>query len=99
VLEVGVDGDRVVVAGHHGDGGTFGDRALPCQGRIDAFHAELDLDGEILQVSAIGGPGRDAARALALAPDGSAFVAGRFELAIEREGAVTTSRGSPTRWS
>jgi hypothetical protein len=73
------DGD-VVVAGYYA--GTLDPEraALPGAGSLDVWVARLaGADGQVLWIHRAGGPGADAARALAVGSAGTAFVAGSFQ--------------------
>ncbi|HEX3481743.1 MAG TPA: hypothetical protein VHT91_42315 [Kofleriaceae bacterium] len=67
-------GDRVVVAGFYAGSIRLGGRALTAGGGDDAFLAELDLAGTVVQAWPVGGEGREEITALAAIPGG--FVAG-----------------------
>ncbi len=67
-------GDHVVVGGFFSGALRLGDRALTAGGGDDAFLAELDASGNVVQAWPVGGEGREEVTALTAIPGG--FVAG-----------------------
>lgn len=77
-LAISHDGTLVVVGGF-ADVATFGARnRLTSAGNTDVFVAKYDNDGSLLWVQQAGGPGADAARSVAIAPDGAVVVTGTY---------------------
>jgi len=67
-------GDHVIVAGFYSGALALGDRSLTAGGGDDAFLAELDASGSVVQAWPVSGDGREEITALAAIPGG--FVAG-----------------------
>lgn len=78
-------GDHVLVAGFYSGTLTLGDRSLTAGGGDDAFLAELDASGSVVQAWPISGDGREEITALAAVPGG--FVAGIAHTAAAMVGA------------
>lgn len=78
-------GDHVVVAGFYSGALRLGDRSLTAAGGDDAFLAELDASGAVVEAWPVGGEGREEVTALAAIPGG--FVAGIAHTADARLGA------------
>jgi hypothetical protein len=57
---------------------TLSDQRLESAGEADAFLARLEPEGQVRWLQRFGGPGDDSADALALGPDGSLLVVGRY---------------------
>jgi len=72
-------GSDLVVAGYFGGTLDPGGAALNGAGALDLFVARLaGADGRVLWIHRGGGPGTDAAQAIAVADDGAILVAGSF---------------------
>jgi hypothetical protein len=67
-------GDHILVAGFYSGSLRLGDRALTAGGGDDAFLAELDASGSVVQAWPASGDGREEITALAAIPGG--FIAG-----------------------
>jgi len=67
-------GDHMLVAGFYSGALRLGARALTAGGGDDAFVAELDASGSVVQAWPVGGDGREEITALAAVPGG--FIAG-----------------------
>ena len=81
---IAATGDHVLVAGFYSGALRLGDRTLTAGGGDDAFLAELDPDGGVVQAWPISGEGREELTALAAIPGG--FVAGLAHTAAARFG-------------
>ncbi|NBR87310.1 MAG: hypothetical protein EBS84_03310 [Proteobacteria bacterium] len=77
-IAVGADG-FVYVCGYFNGDIEFGDLALKNSGFNDIFVARYDANGELDWVRQIGGPGDDAASAIAVDTQGNSYVVGGFE--------------------
>lgn len=77
-IAVGADG-YVYVCGYFNGDIEFGDLALKNAGFNDIFVARYDANGELDWVRQIGGPGDDAASAIAVDAQGNSYVVGGFE--------------------
>jgi len=99
-VDVARDGAVVVVGGFQGevdlDPGAATELAV-ARGVVDAFVLRVAADGTHLWSRTFGGPGLDEARAVAVAHDGSSFVAGVFQGTMDLdpgpEDAERTSQG------
>ncbi|MBI1841954.1 MAG: chitobiase/beta-hexosaminidase C-terminal domain-containing protein [Verrucomicrobia bacterium] len=69
---------NVYAAGHFQDGAKFGDQSLTNRGAVDLFVVKYDPDGNLLWVRGAGGGNVDVAYAIAVDPQGNAYVAGYF---------------------
>lgn len=70
-------GGTVYTVGQIEGAATFGPARLASAGP-DALVASLDKDGQVVWAHALGGPGADEARAVAILPEGDVFVVGSF---------------------
>ena len=77
-IAVGADG-YVYVCGYFSGDITFGDLTLKNSGFNDIFVARYDTNGELDWVRQIGGPGDDAASAIAVDAQGNCYITGGFE--------------------
>jgi hypothetical protein len=94
VMAVAADDDRVVVTGRMHDTVQVGPLAATTHGHMDILFAELGLDGAPRRVAAFGGTATDdRGRGVALAHDGSAWIAGMFWRSLEYDGVIHRSRG------
>ncbi|TMQ07496.1 MAG: hypothetical protein E6J90_43380 [Deltaproteobacteria bacterium] len=88
-------GERVLVAGFYSGAIRLGNLALTAGGGDDAFIAELDASGAVVQAWPVGGDGREEVTALAAVPGG--FIAGVAHTAAARIGdAALPAPADPT---
>lgn len=71
----------------------FDNKVLFSYGKTDAFLAKYSPDGEIIWVQKAGGPDTDAAMAVAVDKEGSAYITGRFERFAAFGTTIITSSG------
>lgn len=95
-LALGHDGTLVAV-GFFADVARFGSsNRLTSAGNTDVFIAKFDTHGNLLWVQQAGGPGADAARSVAIAPDGAVVVTGTYsEAAAFSPDLTLSSSGGP----
>ena len=87
-ITVGADG-YVYVCGYFSGDTTFGDLTLKNAGFNDIFVARYDTSGELDWVRQIGGPGDDAASAIAVDAQGNSYITGGFEDGIRFSRTIT----------
>jgi hypothetical protein len=84
----------VLVTGEFTGSAVFGEETVTTAGDSDAVVASYEaFDGRVSWVKAMGGPGRDAARAAAVHYTGQIAVAGEFSDDLQLGDQVLTSRG------
>ncbi len=71
--------NNVFICGYFKDTATFGTEKYIAEGETDAFIAKYDSTGSLQWARQAGGPGADFAHSVALATDGSVYIAGMFE--------------------
>jgi hypothetical protein len=84
----------IAVAGHFTGRMSVGGTELVSAGGTDAFAATFSPGGEPRWAGRLGGPRDDAATAVAVRPDGSVAVAGRFAGVMTVDTTMLTSAGS-----
>jgi hypothetical protein len=87
------DGGGVAVAGAFAGQLALGRRSLESAGPSDGFLVRLTSRGEVASAVRFGGDGNDAVTAVAIAPDGTPALAGRFSGSILLGGEKLTSAG------
>lgn len=99
VLAVAVDASRNVwVTGYFNGTVSFGGAPLTSAGNADIYIAKYAADGTHLWSKRIGGMDADVPLALALDPNGNAFLSGYFYLSVDFGGGVLTSAGDADVW-
>ena len=76
-------GNSFVTGVFEGKSAAFDAIHLASSGRTDVFVAKLDRDAHVLWAVAIGGPGSDEGRAIALSPAGDLYVTGSFSGTVD----------------
>jgi len=87
------DGSAIITGAFDGMA-TFGAITLTSAGISDAFVAKLDAAGSFVWATSAGGTGTDYGQDVAVLPDGSTLVAGRFDLTATFGSTTLTSGGS-----
>jgi hypothetical protein len=76
-------GDSFVTGAFEGKAAAFDGIHLASAGRTDVFVARLDREGHVAWALAIGGPGADEGRGIAIAPSGDLYVTGSFSGTVD----------------
>ncbi len=84
-LEVAPNGDLVIV-GDLGTSMSFGGPTITVAGGTDAYVVRLDQNGAHLWTRAFQSTGNESARRAAILSDGSVWVAGKFDTAVNVDG-------------
>ncbi len=93
-LAVAPNGDLVIV-GTLTDNLTFGSTTITAAGETDAYVVRMDDDGTVLWVRAFQSAGTEVASAVGILSDGSVWVGGDFDTAVNLNG-LAGSEISPT---
>lgn len=89
------DSGDLTIAGYFLKSGTFGSRSLKAAGGTDIFLAQLDQNGTLQSVQAVGGVWDDEPVGLALHPSGNTIVAGKLSGKVAFGQEVVDGAGLP----